>query len=984
MTKWSPRPALPTLWRWANFVAACAVLSLPSTAAAGLPKYAFSLPAGESASEGVKAAEPCGLKGKILAMPAMPFHLAGEEGPAGQFQEQSVALMGIADDAEVFLHIAVGAGAATGGMTETQISDRVSAFLKRLPLAAPATRGLIVEIEEPFTSPDLVAFALIDIAVAAKGTRADLRLSFVFPAGFIGGHPEIVKRLATYSDLLGIAYAPGWDKEAEWIAEQALNKPIILKVAIPQPASYLSAALATTDTSVQILWTEAPDTAALAGACGVANFVSRFISSEMTPVPAEATSFSVTSDGVGRDAAKWFTKGETGDVAVLAHVEGTPGRSKTVKLHGDTRNQFDFQWYDPLTGAKLPAGTISRTANSLDQTCACESEYVLVAIHPLSAAETKAYMAVEVKGKADLTVEEVIARWQQYRESQRQKLDNFMADCFLNLHFESTNVGSGFDISIQYREFTNREGLIDWAQTAFYVDGSKFSNKREFPLPQLEPEKVMTRPLELKLNEKYQYKLLGTESVDGILCYVVSVEPNVEGETLFSGKVWIDGETFRQVKQYFRQRGSKSNVVSNVETQSFALVSDGKGNQFNLIKSIAAQQLLNAAGRDFVLQKTYSFSNYSINSAAFDGDLTAIENSDAPMFRDTGEGLRTLRKRGDERVLDPKPSQRVRAIVGGAMYDGTFTFPIPIAGYSLSDFNWRNTGDQLSIFFAGPVLLSNLSRQYGTKFRLGVDLALSGLPGNNRLYNGGTELKDRTLWTWEEDVGLRATWQATTSLSITGSWYMGYQYFHGNSDTSNLFVTPRNGVVLLPSAEVKYAHRGYIFDAQATRGDRLGWREYGYAASPPPGNGSFTKYSADFNKTYYIGKFTKAGWDFGYYGGDQLDRFSRYWPSFFSTPRLHGIPGGVDSFDAIAMGNVNYGFNVMDFIKFEGLYSYARARNTDESRAFKKFDGVELNVSTAGPFGTFIQGTISYALDANLARYNSRWGALIMIFKPLR
>ena len=113
-----------------------------------------------------------------------------------------------------------------------------------------------------------------------------------------------------------------------------------------------------------------------------------------------------------------------------------------------------------------------------------------------------------------------------------------------------------------------------------------------------------------------------------------------------------------------------------------------------------------------------------------------------------------------------------------------------------------------------------------------------------------------------------------------------------------------------------------------------------------------------------------------------MDRFSRYFPSYFSSPRLHGIPSGTDSFDAIAMAQVHYGFNVMDFIKVEGLYSYARARNLDESSHFKRFDGVESNFNIGGPFGTLIQGTISYALDGNLSRYNSRWGYNMMIFKP--
>lgn len=149
-----------------------------------------------------------------------------------------------------------------------------------------------------------------------------------------------------------------------------------------------------------------------------------------------------------------------------------------------------------------------------------------------------------------------------------------------------------------------------------------------------------------------------------------------------------------------------------------------------------------------------------------------------------------------------------------------------------------------------------------------------------------------------------------------------------------------------------------------------------------PQNG-FTLYNADLRKDYYIRKFTKGGWDLSYWGGNQLDRFSRYFPSFISSPRLHGIPPGTDSFDAIAMADVHYGFNVMDLVKVDGMYAYARARNLDESLRFRKFDGPEINFNTPGPFGTLLQGTVSYALDGNIPRYNSRWAVYILVFKPL-
>ena len=49
-----------------------------------------------------------------------------------------------------------------------------------------------------------------------------------------------------------------------------------------------------------------------------------------------------------------------------------------------------------------------------------------------------------------------------------------------------------------------------------------------------------------------------------------------------------------------------------------------------------------------------------------------------------------------------------------------------------------------------------------------------------------------------------------------------------------------------------------------------------------------------------------------------------------------------------------------------------------------ELDRHETNFNTAGPKGTLIQGTVSYALDGNIARYNSRWGMIIMVFKPFK
>jgi len=719
------------------------------------------------------------------------------------------------------------------------------------------------------------------------------------------------------------------------------------------------------------------------------------------------SAFGVAVDGVKNSEHHWFSGGPS-DVVIVARVNASRESPKTVRLQSVKSGPFEIKWYDPATGAELPASEAIKTDKGFAQTCVCTSEYALISIHAQSEADQTLYNTVEVKSGVELSVEEIIARWQQNREGQKRKLENYTASTFMSFHFETTTLEPGFDFSMQLKQFFSRDGPMELAQKEFYINGVKFGKNHEFPLPEIEPEKVLTQPLELKLNERYDYKLLGTEQVNGTMCFVVGVEPKVRGETkdeaLYSGKIWIDGTTFREVKQSLSQRGVKSNVLVNVETQNYELVRDEKGNQFNLLRSISAQQLLNAAGRDFVLQRTVQFSDYVINTPNFSSALAAEHSSDDPMFRDTDLGLRSLRKKNSERVLVDQSAKRIKSVVAGLMYGGTFNFPIPFLGTSTVDFDFHHTGAQLSTFFAGPILISDLSKQFRPKFRLALDLALSGLPGQNRIYGNNTELLQGEVWTWEQTTGVRASWQATTHLSVTASNYFSYDNFLRTSQALEQYELPRNGLNILPGLEIKYNLNGYVFDAQGTRGERIGWRPFGCASlaqtspgcgssspNPPPENAllvqrpqsGFTLYNAELRKDYYIRKFTKGGWDLSYWGGDQLDRFSRYLPSFIGSPRLHGIPPGSDSFDAIAMADVHYGFNVMDLVKVDGMYAYARARNLDESLQFRKFDGLELNFNTPGPLGTLMQGTVSYALDGNIPRYNSRWAVYILVFKPL-
>jgi hypothetical protein len=968
-----------------------------ATAQAGLPKDAISIPMlGEDLNASLNAVSQCN-ENSLIVLPKVIFRIGAGDVSSRQFAEQAQAVRLLPASAQIWLHFAVDPEAILGKETEKQMTDQVDSFLKLAPLSAPQVRGVMIEPGAPHTPSDLFIFALLRLAVETKANNPALRLAFVFPSGFIAQYPEAVKRLALYSDLLGTSDAQGWRSDAAWIAEHALNKPVIFKLGSGSDATaaYMSAALATSGSAVEMLWSAPLDAAAANRQCAANSFLSRSLPANLSRLNSKALPFTLTVEGANSSEADWFGGGQSGDMVALTPVHVLPDHPRTVTLHGPAKAEYEIQWFDAETGNRIPTSDPVQSDAGLTASCASGSDFVLISIHKKSNIESSAFNQIEVKGGIDLSVEEIIARWQQYSSAQNHRLSNFQASSFMNLHFESTSVAQAFDLSMRLRQFFERGGKMELEQTEFYVNGVKFSNKHEFPLPQLEPEKVITQPLELALNDRYAYKLLGSEKIDGAQCFVVGIEPKSPDENLYSGKIWIDGVSFREVRQTLSQRSAKSSIVVNVETQNFALMNDGQGNFFNLPSSVSAQQTLNAAGRNFQLQRTLKFSDYAINTPHYADDLTAAHHSDAPMYRETDQGLRELKIKGGERVLQQTTEKRIISLVGGAMYEGTFDFPIPIAGISMADFDFRHTGAQLSIFFAGPLLASDLSKQYGTKFRLAADLALSALPSDNRIYKGNTEYTGKEIWAWEQTIGARASWQATNHFSITAFNYLAYDIYRRTSDTVSLYEPPRNGVALLPGLQLRLTDKGYILTADGTRGERIGWKQFGCLSSAvqcaaqslpsrlPAPQSAYTLYDADLNKDYYIRKFTKGGWDLAYYGGDQLDRFSRYFPSFFSNPRIHGIPGGTDSFDAIAMSNVHYGFNVMDLVKFEALYSYARARNLDESSHFKKFDGIETNFNTIGPKGTLIQGTVSYALDGNIPRYNSRVGFTVMVFKPL-
>ncbi len=956
-----------------------------------MPKLALSISLDGETRGVLGALQNCGEAGTVsVVAPAIDVAFAGHGGSPVDLDATERLIRDLPSGPAFFLHLRVRVESPAGpeGVDASVLEGGVAQIVAAVSHGGAPIAGVMLEIASSAGDMAPLQYVVAGLVLQLKAANPALKTAvIVFPPGALRQEEALTRRLAVYADAVGLSYGAGWQRDAEWIRDE-LGRRVALVTGPDGPqgaddlaAAYLDVVSETADTLVDTVWVERPTAKQSAVLCESVNVLSGYLAAAFVSTPVDKAPANLGSD-VGPLVASAFLDSSSTSSAFVVRAGGSSSSPRRLTVSDGGAGALKVTFRNAMNGRRLTSKPARTPAGKPAQACSCDVPYVVVSVDRESA-DQRVYGWVSVTSRGALKVEEIVARWQQYRAAQQRELDNFTADCRLTLHFEATGLGTGFDVTLDLGQFVDRT-QHDWVERAVLVNGVRFGGPRGFWLPQLEPEKVLAQPLELALEEKYRYTLEGTDTVDGVPTYVLGVKPEKPDALLFTGKVWIDGQSFRQVRMQLQQSGGRSSILSQVETQDYHLVAANDGRQFNLLRAITAQQLVSAAGRSMLVERSYTFSGYRINNPDFEAARREAMDSDKRMYRDTDEGLRVLRSEGGTRVVEPKKN-RVKSLVGGVLYEGTYDFPIPLAGLSLVDYAFRGRrGSELSVFFAGPILAANLTRHVGDRFRFGMDLALSAIPQKNRVYHGADEVVGESLWTWEETVGVLANWQARPDVSLGASSYFSANFFNDTGDTDPSFQAGGHGFTVQTLGELKLTRSGYTLTGTALQGNRLGWPFIGPTGGNPVAPAtSFQKYTGEASKQFYLGKFTKAGISASYYGGSHLDRLSRYQPSFLSRPRIRGIPSGTDTFDAVGVAGVQLGFNAFDVVWVEGMYNRAWGRNLEESSNFRTFDGLELDLGTVGPWSTYIKGTVTYALHGNLERYNSRWGVYLLIFKPL-
>ena len=211
------------------------------------------------------------------------------------------------------------------------------------------------------------------------------------------------------------------------------------------------------------------------------------------------------------------------------------------------------------------------------------------------------------------TIGEIIALHQRQQRAQDTLVQNYIAHARMEQHFRPTVADPGYDIVTENRYYVDRGG-VEWEELTFSVNGAKWGADRP-PLPLLQPEKVLSLPLQLRFDEGYRYRLAGTEQADGYDCFVVRFEPARPDPSLYRGTVWIDRKTFARIRVQAVQGGLLAPVVSNEETQYYTKVSTLGDQPVFLFTELSARQIVLIAGRNLLVEKKVTFSEFRVNRA---------------------------------------------------------------------------------------------------------------------------------------------------------------------------------------------------------------------------------------------------------------------------------------------------------------------------------------------------------------------------------
>ena len=815
------------------------------------------------------------------------------------------------------------------------------------------------------TTPELTAYAIKRLAVSAQGLDVAKRI--------VADTRDAAADAVPYFDAL-VVPAAEVEQSAAWLAERDPSKKIYAVVDVTSPNALFDLASALAKGATRAYATSAVDVASLAS-------FNRTMTSDWA---FDATAKTAVLDAKGAAVTMpvlTFVRGE--DLRTMLIPQGTAGAASILSLPDD---RYTKPRRVDAAGERDVTDTGRRGGRLLIGTPVPQQPYALLVDYTEQPDRNVTKETISIATERGITVEEIIRNHQAYDAYQESIQPRYIARNTTKLRFEIGGGAEALEAAIAGDYFSDPQGRADWVWQDFFINGVRWKYGRIPELPLIQPEKVTQLPLDIHLSNEYRYTLVRETDMLGFRTYEVRFEPPPnapEDLPLYRGTVWIDAKTWARVRITMVQLNLTGEVLSNEERVDFvAFARDTKTpltpsqvaaadprSLYWLPFEVAAQQVISAAGRASVVQRSTTFENFRIEPAEYENILAQVSASDVRMVRETEAGLRYLEKRGDgTRVVKEGFDTSQLFMVGGIHHDAGLDYPVvPLGGVDYFNFDLFGKGIQTNVFFAGVVIAANATHPNvgNTRTNVGVDFFGIGVPFTNTMVREGEDRLEENVKALPIGFNLRAGHPFLQFGKVDLNLGVSHITYQRAEDTASGFEVPSDTFVLSPSINAQYSRKGYTISGFYDYNRRTAWEPWGILEEYDPAQKSFTRFGASIGKSFFLPKFQRIGIDVNYLDGSRLDRFSKYELGFFGSQRVHGVESGSVRAERMILGHLSYGFVLSEQFRLEAFYDHALVTDTLAGYKSEPFQGVGIAGQTVGPFGTLLRLDIGKTIGRN-------------------
>ena len=681
-----------------------------------------------------------------------------------------------------------------------------------------------------------------------------------------------------------------------------------------------------------------------------------------------------TPTGEGLEAWTFVRGSDLG----LRVIVSAPNRSEPAHLWFDDPTLRNPEIFDLGTGGRSALFGLQREPVRLGVRLEDNAPVALLSLERPTAEELQGLdERVDVSGDRIIPVEEILRHLQAFEDAQARRIDHYQALNTNHLRFEGGGSGS-VEVTYEGDYFYQRDEGFDWAWQRLFINGVRWKGETLPEIPIIQPEKAAALPLEIHFTKEFRYRLRGSDTINNRETWVIDFDPGTietgSERKLHQGTVWVDKEFYGRVRTRTVQLGLTGDVLSNEETitqsplNSLGEVIAWGPRAFWLPIHTKGQQILSVLNTPLVVEREAILTEVRVNGTAFAQAREEVLASDSTMVRDTADGLRYLVKDGDSegRVVQEEFDTTKLFLLGGIFYDAAADYPLPLAGVNYLALDFRGSGKQVNVFFAGVLLNADISEPslFGSRFDAGASAFGLAIGLTDETFQGDVEAP-------EQDVEFQpASVDFSLGRPIGNFFRLGLEYditslnYSRADETAEDFTIPTDHLIHSVEVEGRYSRNGYRLTVSGSFNQRDDWQPWGtpeQVENFDPDTEEFIKYRVRVAKNWHLPKFRKFGAEIAWVGGENLDRFTKYEFGGFSSNQIHGYQSSRVRAEEALIAHLNYGLNIGEIFRLEGIFDIASA--TDESSGLEDelLAGIGVTGGFLGPWETLIQ------LDAGVA-----------------